>query len=294
MIEICEVGPRDGLQTEKTILSTAHKITLIQKLIDSGIKKIEVTSFVNPKIVPQMSDAEQLIKELPIVEDVIYTGLLLSRSGLERALTTNLTHYNVVLAVSNTFNLKNAKRSVRQSLFELTAIIQEAKANNKYVNVTLGTAFGCPYEGEIAIDYLLTIAARFIEAGVDEITFADTTGLANPLKVEKTITAYERTFGTDIPLGLHFHNTRGLGIANALAGLQQGITRFDSSIAGIGGCPFAPKAVGNICTDDFVYMLQSMGYETGISLEKLVNTSKWLEENLGRTLEGMYMKTVEE
>ncbi len=293
MIEICEVGPRDGLQTEKTILSTAHKITLIQKLIDSGIKKIEVTSFVNPKIVPQMSDAEQLIKELPIVEDVIYTGLLLSRSGLERALTTNLTHYNVVLAVSNTFNLKNAKRSVRQSLFELTAIIQEAKANNKYVNVTLGTAFGCPYEGEIAIDYLLTIAARFIEAGVDEITFADTTGLANPLKVEKTIKAYERTFGTDIPLGLHFHNTRGLGIANALAGLQQGITRFDSSIAGIGGCPFAPKAVGNICTDDFVYMLQSMGYETGISLEKLVNTSKWLEEKLGRTLEGMYMKTID-
>ena len=293
MIEICEVGPRDGLQTEKMILSTANKIMLIQKLIDSGLKKIEVTSFVNPKIVPQMKDAEQLIEQLPIVEDVIYTSLLLSRSGLERALTTNLTHYNVVLAVSNTFNLKNAKRSVRQSLFELTAIIQEAKANNKYVNVTLGTAFGCPYEGEIAIDYLLTIAARFIEAGVNEITFADTTGLANPLKVEKTIKAYERTFGTDIPLGLHFHNTRGLGIANALAGLQQGITRFDSSIAGIGGCPFAPKAVGNICTDDFVYMLQSMGYETGISLEKLVNTSKWLEEKLDRTLEGMYMKTID-
>ena len=293
MIEICEVGPRDGLQTEKTILSTANKIMLIRKLIDSGLKKIEVTSFVNPKIVPQMSDAEQLIEQLPIIEDVIYTGLLLSRSGLERALTTNLTHYNVVLAVSNTFNLKNAKRSVQQSLHELTAIIQEAKANNKYVNVTLGTAFGCPYEGEIAIDYLLTIAARFIEAGIDEITFADTTGLANPLKVEKTIKAYKRTFGTDVPLGLHFHNTRGLGIANALAGLQQGITRFDSSIAGIGGCPFAPKAVGNICSDDFVYMLQSMGYETGISLEKLVDTSKWLEEKLGRTLEGMYMKTID-
>ena len=293
MIEICEVGPRDGLQTEKMILSTEDKITLIEKLIDSGIKKIEVTSFVNAKIVPQMSDAEQLIKQLPIVEDVIYTGLLLSRSGLERALATSLSHYNVVLAVSNTFNLKNVKKSVEQSLHELTALIQEAKANNKYVNVTLGTAFGCPYEGEIAIDYLLTIAARFIEAGVDEITFADTTGLANPLKVEKTIKAYERTFGTDIPLGLHFHNTRGLGIANALAGIQQGITRFDSSIAGIGGCPFAPKAVGNICTDDFVYMIQSMGYETGISLEKVVKTSKWLEEKLGRTLEGMYMKTID-
>lgn len=293
MIEICEVGPRDGLQTEKTILSTEDKITLIEKLINSGIKKIEVTSFVNAKIVPQMSDAEQLIKQLPIVEDVIYTGLLLSRSGLERALATSLSHYNVVLAVSNTFNLKNVKKSVEQSLHELTAIVQEAKANNKYVNVTLGTAFGCPYEGEIAIDYLLTVAARFIEAGVDEITFADTTGLANPLKVEKTIKAYERTFGTDIPLGLHFHNTRGLGIANALAGIQQGITRFDSSIAGIGGCPFAPKAVGNICTDDFVYMLQAMGFETGISLEKVVNTSKWLEEKLGRTLEGMYMKTID-
>ena len=293
MIEICEVGPRDGLQTEKTILSTEDKITLIQKLIDSGIKKIEVTSFVNAKIVPQMSDAEQLIKQLPIVEDVIYTGLLLSRSGLERALVTSLSHYNVVLAVSNTFNLKNVKKSVEQSLHELTAIVQEAKANNKYVNVTLGTAFGCPYEGEIAIDYLLTITARFIEAGIDEITFADTTGLANPLKVEKTIQAYKRTFGTDVPLGLHFHNTRGLGMANALAGLQQGITKFDSSVAGIGGCPFAPKAVGNICTDDFVYMLQSMGHETGISLEKFVNTSKWLEKKLGRTLEGMYMKTVD-
>ena len=293
MIEICEVGPRDGLQTEKTILSTEDKITLIEKLIDSGLKKIEVTSFVNAKIVPQMSDAEQLIEHLPLVEDVIYTGLLLSRSGLERALATKLTHYNVVLAVSNTFNLKNVKKSVEQSLHELIPLIQEAKANNKYVNVTLGTAFGCPYEGEIAIDHLLTIAARFIEAGVDEITFADTTGLANPLKVEKTIKAYERTFGTDIPLGLHFHNTRGLGIANALTGIQLGITRFDSSIAGIGGCPFAPKAVGNICTDDFVYMLQSMGYETGISLEKVVNTSKWLEDKLGKTLEGMYMKTVD-
>ena len=293
MIEICEVGPRDGLQTEKTILSTEDKITLIEKLIDSGLKKIEVTSFVNAKIVPQMSDAEQLIEHLPLVEDVIYTGLLLSRSGLERALATKLTHYNVVLAVSNTFNLKNVKKSVEQSLHELTALIQEAKANNKYVNITLGTAFGCPYEGEIALDHLLTVAARFIETGVDEITFADTTGLANPLKIEKTIKAYERTFGTDIPLGLHFHNTRGLGIANALTGIQLGITRFDSSIAGIGGCPFAPKAVGNICTDDFVYMLHSMGYETGISLEKVVNTSKWLEGKLGKTLEGMYMKTID-
>lgn len=291
MIQLNEVGPRDGLQMEKKILSPNERVKLIERLIDCGIRKIEVASFVNPKIVPQMAGAEEVIALLPDRDDVLFSGLILSRSGFERAILTKLQTFNLVLAVSDTFNLKNAKRTVEQSKNELVSIIHDAKANARNIHVVLGTVFGCPYEGNISTTKVLQLIEDFLELGIEEITLADTTGLANPLQVESLCAAVFNQFGSTTPLGLHFHNTRGLGLANALAGLKSGVIRFDSSIGGIGGCPFAPKAVGNICTDDFIYMLNGMNYETGIDLEKIIDTSIALEQQLGRTLEGMIMKT---
>ncbi|KIL45103.1 hydroxymethylglutaryl-CoA lyase [Jeotgalibacillus soli] len=290
MIEICEVGPRDGLQNESKILSAETKVELIKRLIDAGIHNIEAVSFVNPKVVPQMADAEEVMRLVPKREDVRYGGLVLSRSGLERALKTDVDYLHVVTTTSDSFNLRNVKRTVEQAVQELSLVIQDGVKAKKGVAGVLGTAFGCPFEGEVPVDRVLKTAEKFVEAGCTEITLADTTGMANPAQVQAVIKAFKNAFGDDLLIGLHFHNTRGLGLANTLAGYQSGITRFDSSIAGLGGCPFAPKAVGNVCTEDMVNMLHGMGVQTGTDLEKLVNTAKWLEERMDRSLDGMVMK----
>lgn len=290
MIEICEVGPRDGIQNEKTLLSLDEKRRFIEMLIDAGAKKIEVTSFVNEKVVPQMAQAEELIAQLPIVPDVIYSALVLSQSGKERLLQSSIQHAQLAFAVSDAFNLKNARRTTEQSVAEMSEIVKELKAANKSINVILGTTYGCPYAGDVDISNVIAIAKQFIELGVDEITFADTVGLATPNTIEYSIQLFRQQFGS-FPLGLHLHNTRGLGIANALVGIQNGITHFDSSVGGIGGCPFAPKAVGNICTEDFVYMLHKMGYETGINLDKYVEVAQWIEMKLNRKIDGMLMRS---
>ncbi|WP_404331988.1 hydroxymethylglutaryl-CoA lyase [Mesobacillus maritimus] len=290
MIEICEVGPRDGLQNEKKILSTETKAKLISKLIDAGIRNIEAVSFVNPKVVPQMADAEELLKILPKSKDIRYGGLVLSRSGLERALTTDVDFLHIVTTTSDSFNLRNAKRTVDQAVEELSKVIQEGAESNKGVAGVLGTAFGCPFEGEVPLKKVLSVAEKFLKAGCSEITLADTTGLANPIQVQTVVAAFYEQFGNDLSLGLHFHNTRGLGLANILAGYQAGVQRFDSSIAGLGGCPFAPKAVGNACTEDMVNMFHGMGIETGTDLNKLIDTAQWLEGNMNRPLDGMLMK----
>ncbi|PPA69032.1 hydroxymethylglutaryl-CoA lyase [Jeotgalibacillus proteolyticus] len=290
MIEICEVGPRDGLQNEKKIVSTQMKIKLIEKLIAAGIKNIEVSSFVNPKVVPQMADAEDVLKGLPKDKDVRYGGLVLSYSGLERALKTDIHYLHVVTTTSDEFNLKNAKRTVDQSVSELSKVIAEGIAAKKSASGVLGTAFGCPYAGEVPVDRVLKTAEAFLKAGCREITLADTTGMANPSQVTSVVSSFREAFGHDILLGLHFHNTRGLGLANTLAGYQSGVKRFDSSIAGLGGCPFAPKAVGNVCTEDMVNMFHGMGVETGTDLEKLIHTAAWMEEVMERPLDGMLMK----
>lgn len=289
MIEICEVGPRDGLQNEPKLVSTETKVELINKLIDSGIRIIEVVSFVNKKVVPQMADAEEVLRLVPKRADVRYGGLVLSRSGLERALQTDVDFLHVVTTTSDSFNLRNAKRTVEQAVQELTKVIEEGSALKGVAGV-LGTSFGCPFEGEVPLSRVLNVAESFLKAGCTEITLADTTGMANPLQVQKIITAFQQEFGNDLTLGLHFHNTRGLGIANILAGYQAGVTRFDSSIGGLGGCPFAPKAVGNVCTEDMVNMFKGMNVETGTNLEGLIETAKWLERSMDKTLDGMLMK----
>jgi hydroxymethylglutaryl-CoA lyase len=293
VIQICEVGPRDGLQNEKKILSTEQKVDLIKRLIDAGIQKIEAVSFVNPKVVPQMADAEEVLRHVPRTENVTYAGLVLSRSGLERALKTDVDALHIVLAASNEFNLRNARRSVEQSVNELVPVITEAVAAGKSVVGVLGTSFGCPFEGEVPLDRILRIADQFMNAGCQEITLADTTGMANPKQVKDTVLAFKQTFGEQSPLGLHFHNTRGLGLANVFAGYEAGVRRFDSSIAGLGGCPFAPKAVGNVCTEDMVNMFHQMEIGTGTQLEKLINTACWMETQIGRRLDGMMMKVHE-
>jgi hydroxymethylglutaryl-CoA lyase len=289
MIEICEVGPRDGLQNEPKLVPTETKVELITKLIDSGIRIIEAVSFVNKNVVPQMADAEDVMRLVPKRDDVRYAGLVLSRSGLERALHTDVDFLHVVTTTSDSFNLRNAKRTVDQAVEELSKVIEEGAATKGVAGV-LGTAFGCPFEGEVSLSKVLNVAESFLKAGCTEITLADTTGMANPLQVQNVVLAFQKQFGKDLTLGLHFHNTRGLGLANILAGYQSGVTRFDSSIGGLGGCPFAPKAVGNVCTEDMVNMFKGMNVETGTDLERLVKTAKWLEKSMKRPLDGMLMK----
>ena len=290
MIEICEVGPRDGIQNEDKFVPTETKVELIQKLIESGIRYIEAVSFVNPKVVPQMADAEEVMKRVPKSNDVKYAGLVLSRSGLTRALETEVDYLHVVTATSDTFNLKNAKRTVDQATVELTKVVEEGIAASRGVVGVLGTAFGCPFEGEVPIERVLQVGEKFLQAGCSALTLADTTGMANPKQVEQVVSAFKNAFGHNIDLGLHFHNTRGLGLANSLAGYHAGVTRFDSSIAGLGGCPFAPKAVGNVCTEDMVNMFHGMKIETNADLVQLVDIARWMELQIGRTLDGMLMK----
>lgn len=290
MIHICEVGPRDGLQNEKKFISTNDKIQMITKLVDAGIKKIEAVSFVNPKVVPQMADAEEVLKLVPKTEGVEYAGLVLNYSGMKRALETDLDTFHIVTATSDEFNLKNARKTVEQSVDELVKVIAESTQAKKKVSGVLGTAFGCPFSGEVPVSRLLEVAEAFVKVGALEITLADTTGLANPLQVQEVVKKFQEYFKDDIQLGLHFHNTRGLGIANVLAGYQAGIRRFDSSIAGLGGCPFAPRAVGNVCTEDIVNMFHEMKVVTGTDLDKLIGTAEWIEELMEKPLDGMLMK----
>ena len=252
----------------------------------AGVKKIEVASFVNPNLMPQMADAEALIDMLPDGEDIEYSALVLSKSGLSRVLQTKIKHLQLSFAVTDGFNKKNINRTTEQSITEMIDIIGQAKTHNLTTNVILGTVFGCPYDGEVDLARVLQIATTLVEAGVDEITFADTIGVANPNAITTVVQQFKVRHG-DFPLGLHLHNTYGRGLANALAGLQQGITRFDSSVGGIGGCPFAPRATGNICTEDLVSMLHAMDYQTPIDITSYIQAAKWVEGKLGRTLDGM-------
>lgn len=290
MIEITEVGPRDGLQNEGHIVSTEDKLELLRRLAQSGVQKIEAVSFVNPKVIPQMADAEAVMKQVSRDTHVQYAGLVLSQSGVERALRSNLDVIHIAMATSDTFNLKNARRTVAQSVTEISLMIQEIRSAGLPVTVCLGTTFGCPFEGRVILADVLHIAEQFLEAGCTGVTLADTIGIANPAQVSTYVSEFRERFGTSVPLGLHFHNTRGLGIANVYAGFMAGVTQFDTSIGGLGGCPFAPKAVGNVCTEDVVNMFEEMSVQTHIDVHQLIDTANWIEPILGHRLDGMLMK----
>jgi len=289
-IEIVEVGPRDGLQSEPGVLPTAAKIELIERLVDAGLRRLEVTSFVNPKKVPQMADAELVLAGLRKREGVRYIGLVLNQKGFERALAAGCNEVGMAVVASDTFNRRNQGVGTDDSIAAWLAIAREAKAAGIRAQVTVSAAFGCPFEGEMPVDRVLEVAKRVAEAEPFEIAFADTIGVGVPAQVSEIIGRAREVLPKTVQLRAHFHNTRNTGLANAYAAVEAGVSALDSSVGGIGGCPFAPAATGNIPTEDLVYMLSRSGFQTGIDLDKLVTTTEWLQQALGRSVPGMLVK----
>jgi hydroxymethylglutaryl-CoA lyase len=288
-IEIVEVGPRDGLQNEPTLLSTATKVEFVERAVAAGLKRIEVTSFVNPKKVPQMADAEEVLKALQRRDGVYYVGLVLNRKGFDRAAAAGCNEIGMAVVASDTFNQRNQGATTEQSIVAWSEIAAAAHAAGIRPQVTISAAFGCPFEGEVPVQRVVEIAKRVAEARPYEIALADTIGVGVPSQVSELV-GRVREAVPEARLRCHFHNTRNTGIANAYAAVEAGVTALDASIGGIGGCPFAPAATGNIPTEDLLYMLARMGVDTGVDLEALIATGRWLQDQLGRTVPGLLVK----
>ncbi len=287
-VEIIEVSPRDGIQNEKTLLSTEDKLALIQRAIDAGASRIEVTSFVNPKKVPQMADADEVAAALPSNSSARYIGLALNKRGYQRACNARLDEANYVVVASDTFAERNQGTNTQGTLDALRNLTDNI-SDPIPVGVTIATAFGCPFDGEVPLERLIKVVKDSMETQPFEIALADTIGVASPVDVKQRVDAVRQLY-PDIPLRLHFHNTRNTGYANAWAGIEAGATALDSSFGGVGGCPFAPRATGNIATEDLVYMLERAGVSTGVSAQQSIDAALWLEEKLGKTVPGMLMK----
>jgi hydroxymethylglutaryl-CoA lyase len=288
-IELVEVAPRDGLQNEPGVVPTAVKAELIARLAAAGIRRIEAASFVNPKKVPQMADAEQLLASLPRDPGVCFTGLVMNRRGFDRAVAAGCDEIGMVVVASDTFNRRNQGASTEESIAAWLDIARAAEAAGVRAQVSVSAAFGCPFEGEVPIERVLDIAQRVAEANPYEVVFADTIGVAVPAQVTEMLTR-ARAVLPSMRLRCHFHNTRNTGIANAYAAVMAGACALDASVGGIGGCPFAPAATGNIATEDLVYMLERSHIQTGVSLGALIDTAQWLQEQLGRPVPGMLSK----
>ena len=280
-VEIVEVGARDGLQNEPVTFSTEDKLELIARAMDAGVRRLEVASFVHPKLVPQMADAEAVVAGLPERDDITYIGLVLNKRGYFRAAETKVDEVGCVVCATDTFGQKNQGQTIEDGIQVSREIIELARRDGKTAQVTISTAFGCPFEGEVPQERVVEIARRVAEAGPREIAVADTVGLGVPSQVTDVVGAVAEAVG-DIPLRAHFHNTRNTGIANAWAALEAGVVTLDSSMGGLGGCPFAPKATGNIATEDLLYMLERSGVRTGVDLSQYIAAASWLEEKLGR------------
>lgn len=286
-IEMVEVSPRDGLQNEKAMVSTEDKLALIARALAAGVRRIEVASFVNPRAVPQMADAEAVCAGLPERGDVTYIGLVMNGRGADRALATGrIDQLGAVSVATDTFAMANQGQTSDGSIDAAIGIIEAARAAGKSGQVTIGAAFGCPFEGEVAEARVLAMAGALAAAAPVEIGLADTIGVANPAHVRRLVTAV-RELVAPIPVRVHFHNTRGTGLANVWAAVEAGARTVDASIGGLGGCPFAPGAAGNVSTEDVVYMLERAGVRTGLDLSALIATNHWLAEVMGRTLPAM-------
>lgn len=288
-VEILEVGPRDGLQNEPEVISLENKRALIERAVAAGVRRLEVASFVNPKRVPQMAGAEEVIASLPALEDVTYIGLVLNMRGAERALETSVQELGAVALPSDTFAKKNQGQTSDQSVAVACEIVEFAKAAGRKANVTISAAFGCPFEGEVAPDKIVSIAEKIAVAGPHEIAIADTIGVGDPWRVTEVISKVRAAL-PDMPLRAHFHNTRNTGLANAYAAVQAGVKTLDASLGGIGGCPFAPAATGNIPTEDLVYMLERGGISADVNLDALIAASKWLANMMGKETPAMVTK----
>lgn len=289
-IEMLEVSPRDGLQNEKTLVATADKIALIERAIAAGSRRIEVTSFVNPKAVPQMADAEAVCEGLPERDDVTFIGLVMNARGAMRALATGrIDQLGAVAVATDSFAMANQGQTSDGSVDAAKEIIALSQAAGKTGQVTIGASFGCPFEGEVAQDRVVAMAVALADAAPVEIGLADTIGVGNPAQVAALV-AKVRAAVPHIPVRVHFHNTRGTGLANVWAAIGAGAVTVDASIGGLGGCPFAPGAAGNVSTEDVVYMLERAGVRTGLDLSTLVSANHWLGEIMQRTLPGMVAK----
>ncbi|WP_406358785.1 hydroxymethylglutaryl-CoA lyase [Streptomyces hirsutus] len=287
-VQVVEVGPRDGLQNEATILATEDKVRFIELAIAAGVRRMEAVSFVRPDAVPQMADAEKVMDQVPRRDDVSYIGLVLNRRGFLRALDSGVDEINLVVAASNSFNLRNQNATTDALAAMVEEVLGLAGSAGMPASVTIATAFGCPFEGEVAPDTVAALVARASAAGAREIALADTIGVGVPHQVRELF-GTARTL-TDVPLRAHFHNTRNTGYANAVTALDLGVNILDSSIGGIGGCPFAPRATGNIATEDLVYLLDRSGVTTGLSVPALVDAAGFIGGKLGKEVPSMVSK----
>lgn len=286
-ITIVEVGPRDGLQNEKAILEPAVRADLVRRLETAGARRIEAVSFVHPKYVPQMAGAEEVMAELPHTGGRSRIGLVLNGKGYDRALGTAVDEVNVAMSATDGFGLKNQGLTVDQQVEMLAGIVAgranagSASGAAPSLSATLSCVWGCPFDGEVGVDQVADLVGRIAALGVEEIALADTIGVGDPWAVTRKVEA-ARKAAPDAVLRLHFHDTRNTGLANAYAGIEAGVDVLDASVGGIGGCPFAPGATGNIATEDLVYMLERAGFETGYDLDALIGTARWIGERIGR------------
>lgn len=288
-VRINEVATRDGFQSEALFIPTDKKIEIIDRLSLLGLNKIEVTSFVSPKAIPNLRDAEEVMNSITRNPKVTYVTLVPNEKGAERALATKADEVNLVMSVSESHNLSNMRMTCEQSLAQFKRICELMKGSSIGINASLATSFGCPFEGIIAPERVIEVIQQYLEIGIQSISIADTTGMASPRQVYELCSQVRDVFPS-LDVTLHLHNTRGMGLANALAGLSAGITQLDASLGGIGGCPYAPGATGNICTEDLVHMLESIGLDTGVNLTKLLDMARELPELLEHDISGQIAK----
>jgi len=290
VVEICDVAARDGLQSAGMVWPPEHKVELIGRVVAAGVRRIEVASFVNPERVPAMADAEAVVASLPPVEGVRYVGLVLNERGLERAAAAGIDEVNVGVACTDAFAERNQGTTAAGTVEVWRRIAERASRLGTPAQVVLSTAFGCPYEGEVPVDRVVQVARACAAAGPVRLTLADTIGSAGPADVETKVAAVLAVLPPGIDLALHLHNSRGTAVANAWVAHGLGVRSFDASLAGIGGCPFAPGASGNVCTEDLAYLFERSGVATGLDLDELVRASRWLTERLGAPTPGNYAK----
>jgi hydroxymethylglutaryl-CoA lyase len=285
-IEIVEVGPRDGLQNESVLFTTSQKLELIGRSLDAGVRRIEAASFVNPKLVPQMADADAVAAGLPRRDGVIFIGLVLNKRGALRAIEAGMDELGAVCAASDGFATRNQGMTSDASLVMSCEVVRLAREHGRRAQITISTAFGCPFDGEVNPLRVVEMARAAAAAGPVEIAVADTIGVASPGEVSSLVTRVAAAI-KPLPVRVHFHNTRNTGLANVWAAVQAGAKIVDASLGGIGGCPFAPRATGNVPTEDVVYLLQRSGYETGLDLDRLIGSARWLAAAMGRDVPGM-------
>ncbi len=283
-VTVCDVGARDGLQNEKTVLEPAVRAQLVNRLAAAGLPNVEAVSFVNPKLVPAMAGAEEVMAALERRPGTVYSGLVLNEKGYDRALAAGVDEVHCAFACTDEFGLRNQNQTTEQGLAVARTLIRRARADGKPISVTLIVSFGCPFAGPVSAGRVLGLVEELMQDPPDAVALADTIGVAVPSQVRELVA---RVKSMGVVTGAHFHNTRNTGYANALVALEAGATVLDASVGGAGGCPFAPRATGNIATEDLVYMLEGMGIDTGIDLDSLIETSRWLSTQLGKELPGM-------